>query len=148
MMNLLWKMNLKKNITRFLLELGTGFGFIGSHTVVELLDTNYEVVVIDNLSNSSVDVVDKIKEITGKEFVYYENDVCDLDKLEEIFSVEKPDAVMHFAGFKAVGESVREPIKYYENNNYFIIIMSACLLNREINMLIVTIIFSSSSPLI
>ena len=93
-----------------------GLGFIGSHTVVELLDDNYEVVVIDNLSNSSIDVIDKIKEITGKDIKFYQNDVCDLDALEKIFSENKIDAVIHFAGYKAVGESVREPIMYYENN--------------------------------
>lgn len=93
-----------------------GLGYIGSHTVVELLNDNYEVVVIDNLSNSSRDVVDKIKQITGKEIVFYENDVCDCDALEKIFSEHEIDAVMHFAGYKAVGESVREPIMYYENN--------------------------------
>ena len=93
-----------------------GLGFIGSHTVVELLEDNYEVVVVDDLSNSSPDVVDKIKEITGKDFKFYEADVCDLDALEKTFSEEKIDAVMHFAGYKAVGESVREPIMYYENN--------------------------------
>ena len=93
-----------------------GLGYIGSHAVVELLDENYEVVVIDNLSNSSRDVVDKIKEITGKDILFYENDVCDENVLEEIFTQNKIDAVMHFAGYKAVGESVREPIMYYENN--------------------------------
>ena len=93
-----------------------GLGYIGSHAVVELLDENYEVVVIDNLSNSSIDVVDKIKEITGKDIVFYEKDVCDEEALEEIFSNHKIDAVMHFAGYKAVGESVQEPIMYYENN--------------------------------
>ena len=93
-----------------------GLGFIGSHAVVELLEDNYEVVVIDDLSNSSRDVVDKIKEITGKDIKFYEGDVCDLDLLEKIFSEDKIDAVMHFAGYKAVGESVKEPIMYYENN--------------------------------
>ena len=93
-----------------------GLGYIGSHTVVELLNDNYEVVVIDNLSNSSRDVVDKIKQITGKDIVFYENDVCDSDALEKIFTEHSIDAVMHFAGYKAVGESVREPIMYYENN--------------------------------
>ena len=93
-----------------------GLGFIGSHAVVELLEANYEVVVIDNLSNSSIDVIDKIKEITGKDIVFYQNDVCDEDVLEEIFTKYKIDAVMHFAGYKAVGESVQKPIMYYENN--------------------------------
>lgn len=93
-----------------------GLGFIGSHAVVELLDAGYDVVVVDNLFNSSVDVIDKIKEITGKSFKFYQEDVCDLDALEKIFSENKIDAVMHFAGYKAVGESVKKPIMYYENN--------------------------------
>lgn len=93
-----------------------GLGFIGSHAVVELLEENYEVVVIDDLSNSSRDVVDKVKEITGKDITFYESDVCDEDVLEEIFTNHKIDAVMHFAGYKAVGESVQKPIMYYENN--------------------------------
>ena len=93
-----------------------GLGFIGSHAVVELLDADYEVVIIDNLSNSSADVLDKIREITGKNVTFYQNDVCDLDALEEIFSNHHIDAVMHFAGYKAVGESVKKPIMYYENN--------------------------------
>ena len=93
-----------------------GLGFIGSHAVVELLDDNYDVVVIDNLSNSSLDVIDKIKKITGKDFIFYQDDVCDEAALEKIFSEHKIDAVIHFAGYKAVGESVREPIMYYENN--------------------------------
>ena len=92
-----------------------GLGYIGSHAVVELLDQDYEVIVIDNLSNSSRDVISKIKEITGKDISFYENDVCDEAILEEIFN-NKIDAVMHFTGYKAVGESVKEPIKYYENN--------------------------------
>ena len=93
-----------------------GLGFIGSHTVVELLDNGYEVVVIDALYNSSRDVEDKIKEITGKDFKLYVEDVCDLAKLDEIFNIEKPDAVIHFAAYKAVGESVSKPIMYYRNN--------------------------------
>ena len=93
-----------------------GLGFIGSHAVVELLDADYDVVVIDNLSNSSIDVKDKIKEITGKEIAFYQDDVCDLDALEKVFTEHKIDAVMHFAGYKAVGESVQKPIMYYENN--------------------------------
>ena len=93
-----------------------GLGYIGSHAVVELLDEDYEVVVIDDLSNSSRDVYDKIKEITGKDFDFYENNVCDEEVLEEIFTKHKIDAVIHFAGYKAVGESVQQPIMYYENN--------------------------------
>ena len=93
-----------------------GLGFIGSHTCCELLDEGYEVVVVDNLSNSKIDVVDKIKKITGKDFVFYQDDVCSYEALEKIFSEQKIDAVIHFAAYKAVGESVKLPIMYYENN--------------------------------
>ena len=93
-----------------------GTGYIGSHTVVELLDAGYDVVVIDNLSNSKIDVVDKIKKITNKDFKFYEGDCCNKELLKEIFSDNKIDAVIHFAGFKAVGESVKLPLKYYRNN--------------------------------
>ena len=93
-----------------------GLGFIGSHTVVELLDNGYEVVVVDALYNSSIDVADRIKKITGKNFKLYVEDVCNEEKLDEIFKSEKPDAVIHFAAYKAVGESVTKPIMYYKNN--------------------------------
>ena len=93
-----------------------GLGFIGSHTVVELLENGYEVVVVDALYNSSIDIADKIKEITGKEFKLYVEDVCNLEKMDEIFNNERPDAVIHFAAYKAVGESVSKPIMYYRNN--------------------------------
>ena len=93
-----------------------GLGFIGSHTVVELLNSNYDVVVVDNLSNSKIEVVDYIKEITGKDFVFYNEDLCDYDSVDKIFKKEKFDCVMHFAGYKAVGESVKKPVMYYENN--------------------------------
>ncbi|MBQ2946642.1 MAG: UDP-glucose 4-epimerase GalE [Bacilli bacterium] len=93
-----------------------GTGYIGSHTCVELLDAGYEIVVIDNLSNSKIEVVDKIKEITGKEFKFYEGDCCDKNILTKIFEENEISAVIHFAGFKAVGESVLKPLKYYRNN--------------------------------
>lgn len=93
-----------------------GCGYIGSHTCVELLNGGYEVVVVDNFSNSKKDVVDKIKKITHKDFTFYEGDVCDKELMEKIFSNEKIDAVIHFAGYKAVGESVRKPLMYYRNN--------------------------------
>ena len=93
-----------------------GTGYIGSHTCVELLDAGYEIVVIDNLSNSKIEVVDKIKEITGKDFKFYEGDCCDKNILIKIFKENNIDAVIHFAGFKAVGESVLKPLKYYRNN--------------------------------
>jgi len=93
-----------------------GTGYIGSHTCVELLNAGYDIVVIDNLSNSKIEVVDKIKEITNKEFKFYEGDVQDKSILTKIFNENKIDAVIHFAGFKAVGESVLKPLKYYRNN--------------------------------
>lgn len=93
-----------------------GTGYIGSHTCVELLDAGYEIVVIDNLSNSKIEVVDKIKEITGKNFKFYEGDCCDKNILTKIFEENEISAVIHFAGFKAVGESVKLPLKYYRNN--------------------------------
>lgn len=93
-----------------------GTGYIGSHTCVELLNNGYEIVVIDNFSNSKKDVVEKIKEITKKDFTFYEGDVCDPDLLDKVFTENKIDAVIHFAGYKAVGESVSKPLKYYHNN--------------------------------
>ena len=93
-----------------------GLGYIGSHTVVELIDNNYEVVIIDNLSNSKIETLDKLKKITGKELKFYQNDVCDKEALRKIFLENKIDGVIHFAGFKAVGESVLKPLKYYRNN--------------------------------
>ena len=93
-----------------------GTGFIGSHTVVELLNEGYEVVIVDNLYNSKAMVTDRIETITGKRPVFYEADVLDREKMNEIFDKEQIDAVIHFAGYKAVGESTRKPIEYYHNN--------------------------------
>ena len=93
-----------------------GLGFIGSHTCVSLLEENYEVVVVDKLSNSDISVIDKIKKITNKNLKFYQADVCNEEELDKIFSNEKIDAVIHFAAYKAVGESVEKPILYYENN--------------------------------
>lgn len=93
-----------------------GCGFIGSHTTVELLERNYEVVIIDNFSNSKPDVLDKIKQITNKDVFFYEGDVCDKNILNKIFDEHEINAVIHFAGYKAVGESVSKPLMYYRNN--------------------------------
>lgn len=93
-----------------------GTGFIGSHTCVELLEAGHDVVIIDNLYNSQADVIDKIKSITGKDVAFYESDCCDEEALETIFNEHKIDAAIHFAGYKAVGESVAKPIMYYQNN--------------------------------
>lgn len=93
-----------------------GAGYIGSHTCVELLNENYEVVIVDNLYNASQKAVDRIREITGKSVNFYNADIRDYEALNAIFAKEKPAAVIHFAGLKAVGESVAKPMEYYENN--------------------------------
>lgn len=93
-----------------------GNGYIGSHTVLELLRNGDEVIVIDNLSNSKIEVVDKIKKLSMKDFDFVKGDVCDYQTLKTIFQKNKIDVVIHFAGSKAVGESVEKPMMYYENN--------------------------------
>lgn len=93
-----------------------GCGYIGSHTCVELLNNDFDVVVLDNLSNSKISVLDKIKNITGKEVKFYEGDMIDTEILEKIFSENQIEAVIDFAAYKAVGESVAKPIEYYRNN--------------------------------
>lgn len=93
-----------------------GCGYIGSHTVVELINNGYDVLIVDNFSNSKPVVLDRLKEITGKEIKFYEIDLCDKEKLKVVFDENKIDAVIHFAGFKAVGESVSKPLMYYRNN--------------------------------
>ena len=118
-----------------------GTGYIGSHTVVELLNAGYEVVVIDNLYNSRIEVVDKIKKITGKDFTFYKGDVCDKQLLEEIFTKHKIDATIHFAGYKAVGESVEKPLMYYRNN--IVSTLSLCETMSKHN--VKNIVFSSSA---
>jgi UDP-glucose 4-epimerase len=93
-----------------------GAGYIGSHTAVELLKNGEELVIVDNFSNSSPEVLEKIKKITGKDFKFYELDLLDEEKLDNVFKENKIEAVIHFAGLKAVGESVEKPIEYYHNN--------------------------------
>ena len=93
-----------------------GAGYIGSHTVVELQQEGYEVAVLDNLSNASEKSLERVEAITGKKVSFYKADILDRDALEEIFEKENVDAVIHFAGLKAVGESVQKPWEYYENN--------------------------------
>lgn len=93
-----------------------GTGFIGSHTCVELIKSNHEVYIVDNLYNSKADVVDKIEKITDVRPEFFEVDVLDYEKLEEVFKAHQYDAVIHFAGYKAVGESVDIPLTYYKNN--------------------------------
>lgn len=103
-----------------------GAGYIGSHTAVELLKAGKEIIIIDNFSNSKPEVLDKIKQITGKEFKFYELDYLDREKLEKVFEENKIEAVLNFAGYKAVGESVQKPIEYYTNN------ISGCLVLLDV----------------
>ena len=93
-----------------------GAGYIGSHTCVELLNEGYEVVIVDNLYNANKKAVDRVEEITGKKVTFYEADICDKEAMDAIFDKEDVQAVIHFAGLKAVGESVAKPWEYYENN--------------------------------
>lgn len=118
-----------------------GTGYIGSHTCVELLNAGYEVVIIDNLYNSKIEVVDYIEKITSKKVSFYKEDCCDKEALRKIFSEHKIDMVIHFAGYKAVGESVKEPMKYYHNNLYSTIAL--CEVMKEFNCK--NIVFSSSA---
>lgn len=118
-----------------------GAGYIGSHTCVELLNEGYEVVVMDNLYNSSKKALDRVEDITGKKFTFYETDMLDREGVKKIFDQEKIDAVIHFAGLKAVGESVRKPIEYYYNNMAGTLILCDEMRNHGVK----NIIFSSSA---
>ena len=93
-----------------------GLGFIGSHTITSLADQNEDIVIIDNLSNSEISVLDRIKNITGKKYTFYEGDVRDTDLIYEILRKYKISSVFHFAGLKAVGESVLKPLEYFDCN--------------------------------
>jgi len=117
-----------------------GLGFIGSHTVVELWNSGFEPVIVDNLSNSNVNVLSQLNELTGKQTTFYKIDCTDVDMLREILKEEKPEGIIHFAAHKAVGESVKEPLKYYDNNvNSTLVLIN---LMRETG--IKNLIFSSS----
>ena len=118
-----------------------GAGYIGSHTCVELLESGYDITVVDDLSNSSSKAVDRIKKITGREFLFYQEDVNDINALDKIFKENKPDAVIHFAGFKAVGESVEKPLEYYENNIGSTLTLCRVMAENSVK----NIIFSSSA---
>ena len=118
-----------------------GAGYIGSHTCVSLLEAGYDVVVLDNLSNSSPKSIDRVEKITGGKIKFYECDILDKDKMRKIFSENSVDAVIHFAGLKAVGESVAIPLKYYENN----IGGTVCLLEVMNEFNVKKIVFSSSA---
>jgi len=118
-----------------------GIGYIGSHTCVELLKNGYEVVIVDNLYNAKEDVVDKIETITGRRPVFYKVDIKDRDALEKVFEQHSIDAVIHFAGYKAVGESVEKPLEYYHNNIYGTLV----LMEKMKKFGCMQIVFSSSA---
>ncbi len=118
-----------------------GAGYIGSHTCVELQQNGYDVAVIDNLSNSSEESLRRVAKITGKEVPFYKVDILDKEEMDKVFTKEKPDAVIHFAGLKAVGESVEKPYEYYNNN----IAGTLCLIDVMRKHNVKNIIFSSSA---
>lgn len=119
-----------------------GAGFIGSHTCVELLNAGYEVVVVDNLYNSSPEALKRVEKITGKSVKFYEADIRDKEAMNEIFDKEKDvESVIHFAGLKAVGESVVKPIEYYDNNIAGTLVLCDVMRNHGVK----NIIFSSSA---
>ena len=118
-----------------------GAGYIGSHTAVELISLGYEVVIADNLRNSSEKVLDRIEKISGVRPAFYKIDCCDRDALDEMFAKEKPHAVIHFAGLKAVGESCSIPVEYYRNNIDSTLALLDVMKKYNVN----NIIFSSSA---
>ena len=118
-----------------------GAGYIGSHTCVELLEKGYGVVVIDNLVNSSAKSLERVEQITGKSLDFYQNDVRDRDAMERIFSKHDIDCVIHFAGLKAVGESVSMPLEYYDNNLYSTVVLCETMRDHGVK----NIVFSSSA---
>lgn len=118
-----------------------GTGYIGSHTVIELIDNGYDVVIVDNLCNSKINVLDRIEIISGKRVKFYEIDCCNKEKMRTIFENEKIDGVIHFAGLKAVGESCQMPLKYYKNNIDSTISLLELMIEYKVN----NFIFSSSA---
>ena len=121
-----------------------GAGYIGSHTCVELLNKGYKVVIVDDLSNSKKEAVRRIKEITGvddSQLIFYENNLLEMDVIQDIFKENEIDAIMHFAGYKAVGESVEKPLEYYVNNLMGSFVLCDCARDAGVKNLI----FSSSA---
>lgn len=118
-----------------------GCGYIGSHTCIELLESGHDIVVLDNFYNSDIEALNRVKELTGKEFPFYECDIRDAEGLRRIFSAHKIDVVIHFAGLKAVGESVEKPLEYFDNNVNGTLVL--CSVMREFGCK--RMVFSSSA---
>ncbi|MDE6474495.1 MAG: UDP-glucose 4-epimerase GalE [Clostridia bacterium] len=118
-----------------------GAGYIGSHTVIELIENGFEPIIVDNLCNSKKVAVERLEQITNKKIKFYQYDLCDIEKLREVFKAEKIDACIHFAGLKAVGESCQKPLEYYQNN--LISTLNLIQVMREFNCK--NLVFSSSA---
>ncbi len=118
-----------------------GAGYIGSHTCVELLNKGYDVIVVDNLCNSCKEALDRVQEITGKTLKFYEVDILDREGLTKVFEAEQIDSVIHFAGLKAVGESVAKPLEYYQNNITGTLVLCDVMRSHGVK----SIVFSSSA---
>ncbi|MYN05038.1 UDP-glucose 4-epimerase GalE [Pseudoduganella sp. DS3] len=118
-----------------------GLGYIGSHTVVELMAAGHEVVVVDNLSNADISVRQRVQRITGRDFLFQQADIRNRDAMQALFAIHKVDAVIHFAGLKAVGESVAQPLRYYDNNVGGSVVLFECMAEAGVK----TLVFSSSA---
>ena len=118
-----------------------GLGYIGSHTVVELISEGFTVIIVDNLSNSEKFILDRIEQISGTRPLFYENDLCDIAAVQNIFQLHRIDVVIHFAAYKSVGESVKEPLKYFQNNLVSLMNVLQAMQDNQVSNLI----FSSSA---
>ncbi|MCJ8292941.1 MAG: UDP-glucose 4-epimerase GalE [Colwellia sp.] len=118
-----------------------GAGYIGSHTVLSLLENNYDVIVYDNLANSSLESIDRVEKLTGKKVEFVEGDICDKEKLSQLFKQSAIDAVIHFAALKAVGESAAIPLSYYQNNVHGTVCILEVMQQHQVH----NFIFSSSA---
>ncbi|MCK5817003.1 MAG: UDP-glucose 4-epimerase GalE, partial [Candidatus Marinimicrobia bacterium] len=118
-----------------------GAGYIGSHTCLRLLEEGYEVIVVDNFCNSKSESLERVKQITGRSLTFYEVNICDRDAMQKIFEAHDIDAVIHFAGLKAVGESVQKPMEYYYNNVYGTLVLCEEMAKAGVK----NIVFSSSA---
>jgi len=118
-----------------------GLGYIGSHTVVELMAAGHDVVVVDNLSNADISVRRRVQQVAGREFVFVESDIRNRAAMQALFATHRIDAVVHFAGLKAVGESVAQPLRYYDNNVGGSVVLFECMAEAGVK----TLVFSSSA---
>ncbi len=118
-----------------------GAGYIGSHTCLKLLEAGFNVIIVDNLSNSNIKVIDKIRKLSNKDIIFYEVDITDENETEKIFLENNIDGIIHFAGFKAVGESVEKPLEYYHNNILSTLVLSKMCKKYNVNKFV----FSSSA---